>query len=134
MRGRPAFKPSDDQRTTVERMRFCGDSEAVIARAIGIDPDTLRKYFRDQLDNGHARRRKEVVDVLFEAAAKHNVAAAKRLEEMGRAGGAAQEIEARSKEPAKAKLGKKEAANEAAKNVASKFQPPAPPKLVVNNR
>lgn len=128
-RGRKAFQPTDDQRVTVERMVFTGDAHHIIAKAIGVDPDTLRKHFRDELDNGHARKRKEVVDVLFEAAGKHNVAAAKRLEEMGRTAGAAEAVKARETKPEP--IGKKAAAKEAAKNVATKYQPSAPPRLRV---
>lgn len=128
-RGRPPFKPTAEQQTTVERMKFVGDSDIVIARAIGIDPDTLRKHFAEQLEFGHARRRKEVVDVLFEAAAKHNVAAAKRLEEMGRAADAAASVKEREAKPRP--VGKKEASQEAARNVPTRFQPPSPPQLKV---
>lgn len=113
-------------------MKFCGESDNTIARALSIDPDTLRKHFGDELADGHAQRRKEVIGLMFDAARAGNVAAIKKLEEMGRAAGAAAAVKAR--EPKAAKLGKKEEQQAAARRVGGKFAPPAPPKLVVDNR
>lgn len=130
--GRPSYRASLEDRQTVEEMKFCGESENVIARALGIDPDTLRKHFPDELADGHAQRRKEVIGMLFKAARGQNVAAIKKLEEMGRAAGAAESVKGReTKAP---KLGKKEEQKVAAKAVGGKFAPPTPPKLVVDNR
>lgn len=127
MRGRPPFQPSDDQRLTVEQMRMVGEAEAVIARAIGIDVGTLRKHFSEELANGHAHRRKEVIGMLFDTARGGNVAAIKRLEELGRAAEP-------TVKPKAEKIGKKETAKIAARRVTGKFAPPSPPKLVVNNK
>ena len=130
-RGRPAYRPSLEDRQTVEQMKFCGESDNVIARALGIDPDTLRKHFVDELADGHAQRRKEVISLLFDAARGQNLAAIKKLEEMGRVAGAAEAVKGReAKAP---KLGKKEERQIAAQNVGGKYAPPEPPKLVVNN-
>lgn len=130
--GRPPYRPSIEDRQTVEEMKFCGESERVIARALRIDPDTLRKHFEDELADGHAARRKEVIGLLFKAARADNVTAIKRLEEMGRVAGAAEAVKAREvKAP---RTGKKEEQQAAANRVAGKFEPPAPPKLVVNNK
>jgi predicted RNA-binding Zn ribbon-like protein len=115
-------------------MKFCGESENTIARALSIDPDTLRKHFVDELADGHAQRRKEVIGLLFQSARNGNVSAQKKLEEMGRAAGAAEAVKAR--EPKAPQLGKKDERQAAAQAVAagqSKFAPPAPPRLVVNN-
>ena len=62
--GRPSFRPSVEQRQTVEEMKFCGKSDAAIARAIGINVDTLRKHLRDELDDAVERRaaRRSVLD------------------------------------------------------------------------
>lgn len=133
-RGRPAYRPTLEDRQIVEQMKFCGESDNTIARALGIDPDTLRRHFVDELADGHAQRRKEVIGLLFTAARNGNVAAVKKLEEMGRAAGAAEAVKAR--EPKAASVGKKEERQAAAEAVAagqSKFAPPAPPRLVVNN-
>lgn len=128
--GRPAFRPSIEQRTTVEEMRYCGESEAVIARAIGIDVDTLKKHFEDELADGHAQRRKEVIGLLFRDARSGNVSAIRRLEEIGRAPRAVDKPD----EPAQPKLGKKAEQQQAAERIAGKFAVPQPPRLVVDNR
>lgn len=133
-RGRPAYRATLEDRQIVEQMKFCGESDATIARALGIDPDTMRKHFADELADGHAHRRKEVISLLFTAARNGNVAATKKLEEMGRAAGAAEAVKAR--EPRSATPGKKEERQAAAEAVVAgngKFAPPAAPRLVVNN-
>jgi len=82
--GRPPYKPTIETRRIVEEMKFCGGSENTIARALGIDPDTLRKHFTDELADGHAQRRKEVVGLLFETARKHDPAQGGRKEDGGK--------------------------------------------------
>jgi len=130
-RGRPAYRPTLKERETVEQMKFCGESENTIARALGIDVGTLRKHFGEELENGHANRRREVIGYLFEAASSKNVAAIKKLEEMGRVAAASEAVAGREKKaPA---IGKKEERRIAAENVGGKFATPQPPKLVVNN-
>lgn len=113
-------------------MKFCGESENTIARALGVDVATLRKHFAEELESGHANRRREVIGYLFEAAASKNVAAIKKLEEMGRLAAASDAVKHREK-PAQ-KLGKKEERKLAAENVGGKFATPQPPKLVVSNK
>ncbi|WP_109658762.1 hypothetical protein [Mesorhizobium loti] len=98
-RGRPAWKPTTAIRRTVEEMRSCGESEATIARSLGIDADTLRKHCADELDNGFSHRRREVIGLLYKSARSGNVTAQKRLEEMTRLAGAAVEFEEKSKQP-----------------------------------
>jgi hypothetical protein len=128
-RGRPPFKPTLKQRELVEQMRYCAEPVTVIARAIGIDEDTLKKHFHDELADGHANRRGEVVGYLFDAAKKGNVTAQKKLEEMGRGVGAAES--ARSVEP---KTGKKAAAQadaDAAVAAGGRFSTRTAPRLAV---
>lgn len=98
-RGRPAWKPTATVRRTVEEMRSCGESEATIARSLGIDADTLRKHCADELDNGFSHRRREVIGLLYKSARSGNVTAQKRLEEMTRLAGAAAEFDEKSKQP-----------------------------------
>lgn len=129
--GRPAYRPTVKERVAVEQMKFCGEKDAVIARSLGIDVRTMQKHFSDELENGHANRRREVIGYLFEAAEKQNVAAIKKLEEMGRVAAASEAIKGREK--AEPKRGKKEERQIAARKVTGKFAPPEPPKLVVNN-
>jgi hypothetical protein len=134
--GRPPYSPTIESRQMVEEMKFCGESENTIARALRIDVDTMRKHFADELAYGHASRRREIVSLLFKSARDGNVSAQKKLEEMGRVAGAAAEIDRRGQAPtppAPPKLGKKEQQLVDAKEVTGKFAPPAPPKLIVNN-
>src|SRR4051812_134730 len=51
--GRPSHEPEAGHRKQVEALAGFGVPETDIARVIGIDPKTLRKYYRDELDCGH---------------------------------------------------------------------------------
>lgn len=73
-----------------------------IARRIGISEPTLRQHFSDELACGWARRRAEVIELLFAAARNGNVDALIQLERM------TAEVAARPR------LGKKAQAEEAA--------------------
>lgn len=132
-RGRPAFTPTAEQRRIVEEMKFVGETDTVIARALSIDPATLQKHFADELADGHAHCRKEVVGLLFTAARKGNVAAQKKLEELGRIAGAVEAVKARK--PKSEKMSKKaeRLANAEAATSAGKYAVPSAPRLVVNN-
>lgn len=108
-RGRPPFKATPARRRTVERMCACGDSHYTIARALEIDDDTLRKHFSEELAGGAAKRRREVVEMVFNGASAGNATLIKRLEEMTRASSA--EVDPRDAGTGAArppKLGKKE--------------------------
>lgn len=83
-RGRPAFKPTPRMRVTVERMLACGDSQNTVARALGIDDDTLRKHFAEEIANGAAKRRLEVVNAIFDGVKAKNASLIRRAEEMTR--------------------------------------------------
>ncbi len=52
-----------------------GIPETDIASAIGIDPKTLRKWYRDELDVGHINANAQVAGFLFNAAKNGNVTA-----------------------------------------------------------
>lgn len=45
-----------------------GVPEADIARVLGIDPKTLRKHYRDELDTGHVIANVKVAESLFRKA------------------------------------------------------------------
>jgi hypothetical protein len=62
------FCPTDEQRRTVEEMVSYGIPQVDIARVVGIDDDTLRKYFREEIDTGAARSNARVAAFLFEQA------------------------------------------------------------------
>jgi hypothetical protein len=63
-----AFCLTEEQRRTVEAMVSYGIPQVDIARVIGIDPDTLRKHFREEIDTGAARANARVAAYLFEVA------------------------------------------------------------------
>ena len=90
--GRPLYVPSAGTRRTVEQLRFAGWSEAAIARTLAVDVDTLRRHLRDELENGHARQQRELIEGLFQRAEAGNVAAIIRLEAMGRAACSAETV------------------------------------------
>lgn len=129
--GRPAYRPTIESRQIVEEMKFCGESDNTIARALGIDPDTLRKHFKDELADGHAQRRREVIGMIFKSAREGNVAAQKKLEEMGRSREPG--LATPQTAPPRGKKEERQAAAEAVASGPSRFAPPPPPKLVVSN-
>jgi hypothetical protein len=63
--GRPAFAPSAEQRKQVETMAGYGITEDDIALVLGIDPKTLRKHFRVELDTGHVKANARVAESLY---------------------------------------------------------------------
>jgi hypothetical protein len=63
--GRPAFVASAEQRKQVETMAGYGIPEDDIALVLGIDPKTLRKHFRVELDTGHVKANTRVAESLY---------------------------------------------------------------------
>ena len=53
------------QRRQVEAMAAYGIPETDISRVLGIDPKTLRKYYRDELDLGQTKANAQVAGFLF---------------------------------------------------------------------
>ncbi len=49
-------------------MTAYGVAEVDVARVIGIDPKTLRKHYRDELDTGHIKATAKVAESLFRKA------------------------------------------------------------------
>lgn len=71
------FEPTDEQRRTVRAMSGFGVPQPDIATHIGIDPKTLRKHFREDLDRGSIEATAKVAQSLFRMATEgNNVAAA----------------------------------------------------------
>ena len=66
--GRRAHQPDPLQRRQVEAMAAYGVPETDIARVIGIDPKTLRRHYRDELDTGHIKANSKVAEALFRKA------------------------------------------------------------------
>jgi hypothetical protein len=73
--GRRAHKPDPAQRRQVEAMAAYGIPEADIARVVGVDPKTLRKHYRDELDMGETKANAQVAGFLFNSARTGNVTA-----------------------------------------------------------
>ena len=45
-----------------------GMAEPIIAKLIGVDPKTLRKHYRDELDTGQEKATAKVAECLFRKA------------------------------------------------------------------
>jgi len=76
--GRPAFQPTDAERKQVEAMSGYGlpiEQIAVLVRN-GIDADTLRKHFAQELISGKAKANGQVGKTLFQKAMAGDTAAA----------------------------------------------------------
>jgi hypothetical protein len=73
--GRRAHKPDPGLRRQVEAMAAYGIPEIDIARVVGVDPKTLRKHYRDELDMGETKANAQVAGFLFNAARSGNVTA-----------------------------------------------------------
>src|SRR3954462_1750667 len=56
-------------------MAAYGIPEPNIARVVGVDPKTLRKHYRDELDMGETKANAQVAGFLFNSARTGNVTA-----------------------------------------------------------
>jgi hypothetical protein len=65
---RPAHRPDAQTRRQVEAMAGYGVPEADIAGVVGIDPKTLRKHYRSELDHGHVKANAKVAENLYRKA------------------------------------------------------------------
>ena len=75
-RGRPPFKPSDEQREQVITMSSHGVPHRQQAPLIGCSsPKTLRKHFRDELNIGKIQANAKVAGALYQSALDGNVTA-----------------------------------------------------------
>ena len=72
---RRAHQPDPSQRRQVEAMSAYGIPEIDIARVVGIDPKTLRKCYRQELDLGTTKANAQVAGFLFNSARNGNVTA-----------------------------------------------------------
>lgn len=74
---RPEFKPTPKMRRDVSIAAGAGISHEEIALGMGIAKMTLQKHFAFELTTGAYQRRQEVLNAMFRAAKKGNVAAQK---------------------------------------------------------
>ena len=73
----PGYQPNDEQRRLVRAMAGFGVPQDDIATHLDIDPKTLRKHFRQELDRGTTEANVKVAQSLFQMATQgKNVAAA----------------------------------------------------------
>ena len=66
--GRRAHHPDPVQRRQVEALAAYGVPEENIARVMAIDPKTLRRHYRDELDTGQIKATAKVAEFLFRKA------------------------------------------------------------------
>ena len=71
-----AFEATEEQRRTVRAMSGYGVPHDDIATMLRIDPKTLRKHFRDELDRGSIEATAKVGQSLFRMATEGNSVAA----------------------------------------------------------
>ena len=72
---RKAHNPDPAQRKQVETLAAYGIPETDISRVVGIDPKTLRKHYREELDLGETKANAQVAGFLFNSARNGNVTA-----------------------------------------------------------
>ncbi|MEX0406774.1 hypothetical protein ABGN05_13975 [Aquibium sp. LZ166] len=65
---RPRHQPDPQQCRQVEALAGYGTPEHEIAAMIGIDPKTLRRHYRQELDLGHTKANARVAENLFRKA------------------------------------------------------------------
>lgn len=73
--GMPPHEPTRATRELVQLHTMVGTRQEVIASIIGIDPKTLRKYYRDELDQSKAKANATIGGALFNKAKSGDTAA-----------------------------------------------------------
>ena len=68
MKTKPPHKPTDAERQLVQLHSTIGTRQDVIASIVGIDAKTLRKHYREELDNASAKANATVGGALFNKA------------------------------------------------------------------
>lgn len=74
--GRKAHAPTIKTRAEVKALAGYGVIEDEIAIYIGIAPQTLRKYYREELDKGHIHANVQVMRSLFKQAVDDRITSA----------------------------------------------------------
>lgn len=139
-RGRKRHKRIPQVAEMVAVLRAGGATQEEIARTVGISVPTLTANYWDELTDGPALARAQLVGKLYRQGMNGNVSAAKAALaqfERGDAKLASSKMQQRGPVAAQpAKLGKKEQRDEAAQGVVDDggiYSPRRAPKLVVNN-
>ena len=74
-RTKPPHAPTDALRQTVQLHTTVGTPQEAIAQILGIDPKTLRKHYRDELDLSRAKANATIGGALFNKAKGGDTAA-----------------------------------------------------------
>ena len=69
------YRPTDRQRRDVQYLAKCGFTQREIAHGMMITTTTLRQHFDIELRTGHAKRKAEVIELLWESAKAGKVSA-----------------------------------------------------------
>ena len=75
MAGRKPHKPTDAMRQTVQLHTTVGTRQEVIADILGIDEKTLRKYYREDLDQSKSKANAKIGGALYNKALGGDTAA-----------------------------------------------------------
>lgn len=75
LKRKPPHAPTPEQRQIVQLHATVGTDQETIARIIGIDPKTLRKHYRDELDVALAKANATIGGALFNKAKNGDTAA-----------------------------------------------------------
>ena len=81
--GRKQHAPTDAERQLVQLHATVGTTQDMIARVIGIDKKTLRKYYRDELDLSMAKANATIGGALFNKAKGGDTADVNHVSEDG---------------------------------------------------
>jgi len=76
METKPLFKPTEENRRIVEQMAAVGIPQEGIARVVGIDPKTLRKYFDEELSTAAIKANAKIGGTLYNKAVNGDTSAA----------------------------------------------------------
>lgn len=74
-RTKPPHEPTRATRELVQLHTMVGTTQETIASIIGIDPKTLRKHYRDELDQSKAKANATIGGALFNKAKSGDTAA-----------------------------------------------------------
>lgn len=76
MRTKPPHKPDDESKKIVEQMAAVGIPQEGIAKVIGIDPKTLRKYYEGEIATATIKANAKIGGTLFNKAINGDTTAA----------------------------------------------------------
>lgn len=76
MKTKPSYKKTDEGSKIVEQMAAVGIPQEGIARVIGIDPKTLRKYYDDEISTAAIKANAKIGGTLYNKAINGDTSAA----------------------------------------------------------